>query len=376
MATLHMPMDSTKTFDLGGRRIGTGEPAFLIAEVGLAHDGSLGSAHAYIDAAAECRVDAVKFQTHIAEAESTAQEQFRVRVFPQDATRYDYWKRTSFTRTQWIELAEHARAKGLLFLSSPFSDLAVEWLLDCGVPAWKVASGELTNFPLLEKMCRSGKPLLLSSGMSSWEEIGQAVTLVNQHGGTFGIFQCTTSYPCPPENWGLNVLGEIRERFHCPVGLSDHSGSIVPNIAAIALGANMLEFHVAFSKSQFGPDAKASLTFDQVGQLVEDVRALELALRNPIDKNAQAEKLSHLHQLFTKSIVAARALTSGTILQPNDLAFKKPGTGLPASQAQRLLGRKLLRDVPVDHFFSDCDFEAVESKEQETNSIRDLEHIQ
>ena len=327
-----------------------------IAEVGLAHDGSLGAAHAYIDAAAECGVNAVKFQTHIAEEESTAAEQFRVKVFPQDATRFAYWQRTGFEKTQWLELASHARERGLMFLSSPFSNLAVDWLIDCQVPAWKVASGELTNRPMLAKMCDTGLPLLISSGMSSWAELTETVWFVKSRGNPFGIFQCTTSYPCPPNKWGLNVLSELASRFGCPVGLSDHSGEIYASLAAVALGATMLEFHIAFSKKQFGPDAKASLTLEQTAQLVEGVKQIQTALNSPIDKDAQSVEFKGLHDLFTKSIVAARDLSAGQPLQFTDLAFKKPGTGISATKAESLVGKKLKRDVTRDHFFSEADF--------------------
>jgi N,N'-diacetyllegionaminate synthase len=341
---------------IGDRLIGRDQSVFLIAEVGLAHDGSLGAAHAYIDAVSACNVDAVKFQTHIAEEESTSDEKFRVRVFPQDATRFDYWRRTSFTRSQWRELAAHAREKGLLFLSSPFSNLAVDWLVECDVPAWKVASGELTNFPMLKKMCQTGKPLLVSSGMSSWQELQATIDFIVRQGSQFAIFQCTTAYPCPPEKWGLNIIPELISRFSCPVGLSDHSGYIAPGIAATALGASMLEFHVAFSKTQFGPDAKASLTFEQTRELVHAVRQVRTAMHNPINKDALAASSIHLHQLFTKSIVASRKLSAGHSLTFDDLAFKKPGTGIGANRWESVIGKVLKHDVVQDHFFAMDDF--------------------
>ncbi len=330
----------------------------IIAEVGLAHEGSLGMAHAYIDAAADCGVSAVKFQTHIASQESTAAEPFRVKVFPQDATRYDYWVRTGFAKSQWLELAAHARERGLAFLSSPFSNLAVEWLIECGVPAWKVASGELTNYPMLARMCETGLPILVSSGMSNWAELTETIEFIRARQVPFGIFQCTTSYPCPPEQWGLNVLGELRERFACPVGLSDHSGDIYAGLAAVALGATMLEFHIAFSKQQFGPDAKASLTLEQIRSLLQGAKQIATALRHPIDKDRQAEVLQPLHNLFTKSIVAARPLMAGTVLSRADLAFKKPGIGLSPSRVETVVGKRLRRAVEADHFFSAEDFES------------------
>lgn len=350
-------MNNSRTqLDLAGRVVGHGQEVLLIAEVGQAHDGSLGTAHAYIDAAADCGVDAVKFQTHIASEESTSEEKFRVKVFPQDDSRYQYWERTSFSKSQWLELASHARERKLLFLSSPFSRLAVDWLTECDVPAWKIASGELTNYPMLEQICETNKPILISSGMSSWKELEETVSFIERLGGKYGVFQCTTSYPCPPEKWGLNIVTELQDRFRCPVGLSDHSGDVTSSIAAVSLGASMLEFHIAFSKSQFGPDACASLTLPQVSELVGSVRNLTKALSSPIDKNSQAELLSPLHDLFTKSIVANGPLKAGVTIELKDLAYKKPGTGIPAKFSNDLVGRVLVRNVEKDHFFSNADF--------------------
>lgn len=345
-----------RSITVGSREVGEGCPCFLIAEVGLAHDGSLGTAHAYIDAVAECGVDAVKFQTHIAEEESTIEEAFRVNVFPQDATRYDYWKRTGFNKKQWQELAAHTRELGLFFLSSPFSNLAVEWLEECDVPAWKIASGEVTNIPMIDAICETGKPVLLSSGMSTWKELDDTTNLLAERNVDFGLFQCTTAYPCPPEKWGLNVISEMASRYQCPIGLSDHSGKITPGIAAVARGASMLEFHVAFSKEQFGPDSKASLTFDQVRELATSVREIHIAMQNPIDKDFQAQSLSPLRDLFTKSIVAATDLVAGHEITMKDLAFKKPGTGWKSNDIGRMIGRRLRISVRRNHFFSIEDF--------------------
>src|SRR5436190_15065887 len=162
-------------FSIGNRKVGDGQPCLIIAEVAQAHDGSLNLAHSFIDSIAEARADAVKFQTHIATAESSPQEQWRVPFSKQDASRYDYWKRMEFTKEQWGGLKEHAEAKGLIFLSSPFSTQAVDWLKEIGIQAWKIASGEVRNEVLLEKIIQTKLPVLLSSGMSSWAELNQTV---------------------------------------------------------------------------------------------------------------------------------------------------------------------------------------------------------
>jgi N,N'-diacetyllegionaminate synthase len=198
----------------------------IIGEVALTHDGSLGLAHAFVDAIADAGADAVKFQTHIAAAESTPSEPFRVKFSRQDQTRYDYWKRMEFTAEGWRGLAEHARERGILFLSSPFSVQAVDLLERIGMPLWKIASGETSNTTLLDRILDTGKPVLLSTGMSAVEEIDRAVARVRARHADLGVFQCTTAYPCPPEKIGLNLIPFYRERYGCWVGLSDHSATI------------------------------------------------------------------------------------------------------------------------------------------------------
>ncbi|HIC88354.1 MAG TPA: N-acetylneuraminate synthase [Anaerolineae bacterium] len=342
---------STK-IEIAGRPVGIGEPCFLIAEVGQAHDGSLGNAHAYIDLAAEAKVDAVKFQTHIAEAESTPAETFRVNFSHQDRTRYDYWRRMEFTPEQWRGLVEHASRSGPIFLSSAFSEAAVELLEELGVPAWKVASGEISSRPLLEKMAATKKPLLISTGMATWSDIDQAIGWARSAGASVALFACTSEYPCAPQRWGLNVLGELRSRYGCPVGFSDHSGTVAAGLAAAALGANMIEVHITFSRYCFGPDAAASLTPDELKMLVTGVRQIESALAHPrcIDRNAT--ELAETRRLFGKSIVAARDLPAGHVLSMEDLAFKKPAIGIPAKDYRSVIGTRLRRALSKDTFLS------------------------
>src|SRR5262245_48088742 len=214
-----IPRSTAGMLPLTPRPVGTG--CFIVAEVAQAHDGSLGIAHAYIDAVASAGADAVKFQTHIAAAESTPGEPWRVKFSKQDASRYDYWKRMEFTEEQWRGLKQHAEERGLLFLSSPFSSAAVQLLERLDVAAWKVASGEVSNVLLLDEMVRTNKPVLLSSGMSNLAELDRAVELVRDARVPVAVLQCTSLYPCPPEKVGLEQLAAYRQRYQCPVGLSD-----------------------------------------------------------------------------------------------------------------------------------------------------------
>lgn len=327
----------------------------MVAEVAQNHDGSLGAAHAYIDAVAAAGAHAVKFQTHIAAAESTPQEPWRVRFSRQDETRYDYWKRMEFSEAQWAGLAAHAQERGLEFLSSPFSPEAVELLERVGAPAWKVGAGEVTNLPMLELMAATGKPVILSSGMSPWSDLDAATELLRRRGTPFAVLQCTTAYPCPPERLGLNVMQEIRERYGCPTGLSDHSGTIYAGLAAAALGASLIEVHVTFSRDCFGPDVPASITTSELTSLVEGVRFIEQALAHPVDKGAMAEELSEMRQVFGKSVVARRDLPAGHRLEAGDLACRKPGTGIPAARLAEVSGRRLIRPVSANTLLREDD---------------------
>lgn len=345
----------TTHFTLANKRIGAGEPCFVIAEIAQAHDGSLGTAHAYIDAVARTGADAIKFQTHIAEAESTPDEPFRIQFSPQDRTRYDYWKRMEFSESQWRGLAEHASDRGLAFLSTPFSLEAFALLDRLGVSAWKVGSGEVTNYPLIDRIARTKKPILLSTGMSSWEELDAAMKWASVDNAPIALLQCTTAYPCPPERTGLNLLTEFRARYGCPVGISDHSGRIYAGLAATTLGANVLEVHVVFSRDCFGPDVVASITTAELTQLVDGVRFIEKAVANPVSKDAVASELTAVRAIFEKSLVAVHDLSPGHLLVESDLAFKKPGTGIPASRLSEVLGKRVGRVIMAGKMLSEGD---------------------
>lgn len=314
---------------------------FLIAEIAQAHEGSLGIAHSYIDALAETGVDAVKFQTHIAHAESSEYEPFRVKFSYEDATRYDYWKRMEFTPEQWAGLKQHCEDRGMEFISTPFSNAAVDLLERLGVERYKIGSGEVSNYLMLEKIARTGKPILLSSGMSSWQELDQAVDFLKPFGNELTILQCTTAYPTLPEQWGLNVIPLMRERYLLPVGFSDHSGDIYACLAAAALGVAVLEFHAVFDKRMFGPDAPASLTIDQIRQLVTGVRQIVRSLATPVDKDKN-ESFQSLKQIFEKSLAVNKDLPAGYSIRQEDLEAKKPkGCGIPASNFREFIGKVL-----------------------------------
>ncbi len=330
---------------------------FIIAELAQAHDGSLGLAHSLIDALAGTGVHAIKFQTHIANAESSEHEPFRIKFSYADATRYEYWKRMEFTAEQWFGLKQHCEDKGMEFISSPFSNAAVDLLESLGVKRYKIGSGEVSNYLMLEKIAHTGKQILLSSGMSSLRELDEAIAFLQPFGNPLTVLQCTTAYPTLPEQWGLNVIPLLRERYQLPVGFSDHSGDIYACLAATTLGAEVLEFHATFDKRMFGPDAPASLAIDQIKQLVAGVRQIETAMAMPVNKEENKDYQS-LKQIFEKSLAVNKDLPAKHTIRLEDLEAKKPkGYGIPAADFRKVVGRRLkvgkeawgfLRDVDVD----------------------------
>ena len=352
------PMDADdreSSFEVSGRTVGGGAPAYLIAEVAQAHDGSLGTAHMFIDAAADAGADAVKFQTHIADAKSTRDEPFRVAFSRQDETRLDYWRRMEFSAEQWAGLADHARTSGLHFLSSAFSLEAVALLRRLEVSVWKIASGEVRTRGMVAAVCADAKPVLLSTGMSPWDDIDTAVGEIREAGSPVAVLQCVSRYPTPLADVGLNVMDDMRARYGCPVGLSYHSGQLWPALTAIARGAAVIELHLTLSQRMFGPDVPSSLTVDQF-RMVSDMRdAVATMDAHPADKDATAEDLADMRAMFGRSLAPKRDLIAGTLVTEDMLVAKKPATGIPEDDIAAVVGRTLVRDVSSDRLISWAD---------------------
>ena len=316
----------------------------LIAEIGSVHDGSFGNAKKLIELAANCGAQAVKFQTHIAEAETLASA--RAPSYFKSEARIEYFKRTAFKVDQWAALKKAADDAGVMFLSSPFSLEAVSLLESIGIEMYKIPSGEVTNMPLLERIAALGKPVILSSGMSNWDELDRAVhVLVSQCELT--VMQCSSVYPCPPNQVGLNVIDEISQRYGCNVGFSDHTLGLGAPIAAAALGATIIEKHFTFSKYMYGSDAQHSMEPSEFRQLSAALREVWEIKASPVNKNS-IEIYGEMKEMFQKSVVAAGPISRGTILEMKHLAFKKPGTGIPASSYKEVLGRQMLKDCALN----------------------------
>ena len=330
---------------------------FIIAEIGQAHEGSLGILHSYIDAVSKTGVDAIKFQTHIAEAESSINEPFRVKFSYEDDTRMDYWKRMEFSSEQWAGIKEHCDKCGIEFMSSPFSCAAIELLDKLEMKKFKVGSGEVSNFLLLEKIKQTGKDILLSSGMSSYNELDSTIDFLSSAKERLSLFQCTTSYPTSASRVGLNVISEMKERYSLPIGLSDHSGTIFPALAASAIGAELIEVHVTFDKRMFGPDTSSSLTIDELKVLVDGVRFNDETFNNKINKNDLTEYLS-LKSIFEKSLCINKELPKGHILTFGDLESKKPANfGIACNEYEKVIGRRVNKKMNKYDFLKEEDLE-------------------
>jgi N,N'-diacetyllegionaminate synthase len=335
------------------------EKLLIIAEVGSVHDGSFGNAQKLIDVAAECGADAVKFQTHIAAAET-----LRGALMPPYFTgepRYEYFERTAFRLEQWQALKAHCEERSVEFLSSPFSAEAVQLLEKVGVTRYKVPSGEITNLPLLEVIAQTGKPVLLSSGMSSWAELDEAVNTILACHNQLTVLQCTSDYPCPYEQVGLNVMLEMKERYKLPVGLSDHTLTNYAAFAAVVLGASVIEKHFTFSRYMYGSDAKHSLEPTEFADLVQGIRAIETMLGSKVDKGNVA-RYATMKATFEKSVVSLVDIPEGTLITETMIGIKKPGTGIPAKRFSEVLGKRARRRIPKDTLIREEDLADVRGK--------------
>lgn len=317
----------------------------IIAEIGSTHDGSFGIARNSQRQAVASGATGVKFQTHIPEAEST-------RSAPAPALfsaepRFEYFRRTAFSEPQWTELAAECRALGAEFISSPFSEEAVELLERTGLDRYKIPSGEVTNLPLIDAVAGTGKQVLLSSGMTSWAEVDRAVNTVLKHHDRLVVMQCTTEYPCAYEHVGLNVMVEMRNRYKVPVGLSDHTLTPHAAIAAVTLGASVIEKHFTLSKHLYGSDASHSMEPDEFAVMCDGIRAAAVMRDARVDKDA-IDKYQDMRRVFQKSIVAVVPIRRGTVITRQMLGIKKPGTGLSPDRLDEVVGRVAAVDLPQD----------------------------
>jgi N,N'-diacetyllegionaminate synthase len=336
--------------EIAGRQLGSGRPALVVAEIGNNHDGSIRQAERLIEAAAEAGADAVKFQTHIADAEMLPSTPTPPHF---DEPRYEFTKRMELSLEDHVRLKMLAEKCGLVFFSSPFSVEAVELLEQVGVPAYKIASGEVTNPPLVEAVAATGRPVLLSTGMSGLDDVDRVTSMLREAGSPFCVMQCTSTYPCPPDQVNLRAMVAMGERLDCLYGLSDHTPGVWTSVAAVALGAVAVEKHFTLSKRLYGPDHHASLVPEELARLVEGVREIEAALGSGLKERDPA--LDPVRATFEKSVVTRTAVPAGAVIQLEMLTTKRPGIGIPATLLETVVGRRTVRPLDPDHLLEEAD---------------------
>jgi N,N'-diacetyllegionaminate synthase len=329
----------------------------LVAEIGLSHEGSLGLAKAFIVAAKEAGADAVKFQMHLAEYESSSQERFRVHFSDQDASRHDYWSRTSFSTQEWKILKDYSEDLSIDFLVSVFSTQALQLAVSLGIKTIKLGSGDLNNEEFFQTIPGLDIHLILSTGMSTWDEIDKAFS-VYKNLPKLTILQCTSKYPTPLSEVGINNMCEIKRRFNIDTGLSDHTDGISSSVFAIFAGASLIEKHVIFDKKMFGPDISSSITFEDFKRISKFRDDFEL-IRQEVDKDEMAGSLSEIRALFGRSLALKENRTAGYVIEnESEFILRKPGGGLAWSDRSLFLGKKLTKDcsnfelIEHDHFES------------------------
>jgi N-acetylneuraminate synthase len=334
----------------------------IIAEIGLAHEGSLGLALAFIDAAVDAGAEIVKFQIHDAESESTIDEKFRINFSKQDKHRKDYWKRTSFNDEQWQFLKEYCDSKGLIFSASVFSIKAIELLLRLDIKLIKIGSGDLLNEEFSERLENFNGQVILSTGLASLKDIETSIDLYrsNYEHNNLMIMQCTSKYPTPLAESGAQVIGDWENRFNLPIGFSDHTSGLSASIVALVHGAKAIERHVNFDLRMFGPDTSSSITFDELEKLVDFRDDFEL-IKEPFDKDRISGELSAVKKLFGRSICLKSDLPKGHRLIKSDLTLKKPGGGdFTWSDINKLIGKKLSKEVSNNVSLSKSDIAELE----------------
>jgi N,N'-diacetyllegionaminate synthase len=336
-------------FNLNGRPVGPGAPCYVIAEAGVNHNGDVGLGKKLIDAAKAAGADAVKFQTFRADrlaSELAPKADYQRRTTDAAESQRDMLRRLELDEAAHQVLLAHCRVRGIEFLSTPFEEASADLLARLGVPGFKLPSGELTNLPFLAHVARQGKPMLVSTGMASLEEVRAAVDCIRQHGNPpLVLLQCVSNYPAEPRDVNLRAMETMASAFGVPVGYSDHTDGSEVALAAVALGACVIEKHLTLDRNLPGPDHKASSEPAEFAALVRGIRRVESALGTGRKEPAASE--ADTAAVARKSIVASRALRAGVVLGPDDLAVQRPGTGIPPRAMSQVIGRTLRVDVPA-----------------------------
>ncbi len=332
---------------IGQHKIGRGQPCFVIAEAGVNHNGDINVAFQLVEVAARAGASAVKFQTFKAKrlAIPTAPKaDYQLNTTDAGESQYEMLRRLELSRKDHQQLLKHCRKNGILFLSTPFDEDSADMLEDLDLPAFKIPSGEITNLPFLAHVAQKGKPLIVSTGMSDLKEVERAIQTIKEMGNPqIVLLHCVSSYPAADADVNLKAMQTMADAFGLPVGYSDHTRGIEVSLAAIALGAVVVEKHFTLDRNLPGPDHRASLEPDELLRMVNGIRRVESALGNGSKRPAAVEKKNAL--IIRKSIVAARDIAAGETLTEEMMAIKRPGSGISPGKKPNLIGRKLKHNI-------------------------------
>ncbi len=327
---------------IGEKIIGSQNPCFIIAEAGVNHNGDVALAKKLIGAAVEAGANAVKFQTFKTEnvVTLTAEKaEYQKTTTGATESQYEMIKKLELSEDDFWDLSEYAREVGIIFLSTPFDGESADLLDQIGVPAFKIPSGEITNFPLLKKIAQKSKPIILSTGMATLGEVEGALNDLKKYGAEeIILLHCTTSYPAPVKSVNLHAMETLRCAFQVPIGYSDHTEGITIPVAAAAMGACVIEKHFTLDRTLPGPDHRASLEPQELAAMVKAVRDVELARGNGIKSPTEEEKA--IKRVARRSIVAKRDICVGDVLAEGDLAIKRPGTGVEPRYFDSVMRKK------------------------------------
>jgi pseudaminic acid synthase len=342
----------TPEFSIGERRVGPGHPCYVIAEAGSNHNRDLGTAKRLIEVAADAGADAVKFQTYTAEGLYSRHTPDMRYLKDQGLVgdRESVWELIKRVEIPWewhTDLAEHAAAAGITFLSTPFEEAAVDLLEEVGVPAYKIASYEVNHLPLIAHAARTGKPLLISTGMASLGDIERALDTAAAAGSRdLLLMHCAVNYPPRFTDLNLRAITTLRSAFEIPIGWSDHTPGHTADVVAVALGASAVEKHYTLSRDQEGPDHPFALEPHELKAMVDAIREAEASLGSSVKRVTEAE--AEMFRLGRRSLVAARDVAAGEVISREDVAVKRPGFGIPVHDLDQVLGRHTAHDVVRD----------------------------
>jgi sialic acid synthase SpsE len=340
------------SFEIGGRLVGSGQPAYVIAEAGANHNRDLGMARELIDVAADAGADAVKFQTYTGkDLYSSKTPDFE--YLDDERSPQELLDAIALPREWQAELAEHAAARGIHFFSSPFDREAVDQLAELGVPALKIASFEIVDTPLIEHAASTGIPLIISTGMATYGEIEDALGAAADGGADrVALLRCASVYPAEPEIMNLRAMETMRRAFGVPVGLSDHTLGISVPTGGAALGMELLEKHFTLSRELEGPDHPFALEPGELKALVRSVREVESALGNGRLEGPSEEESKEMYRLARRSVIAAVDIPAGTVIERQMLTVKRPGYGVKPRDIELLVGRTARVDIEFDDVIS------------------------